>query len=278
MFPPAQPVPEGFVREEQGPVVLVADAPLVTPLVRLGLLAPGGLARALATARGPSGRGRVAVIALEGHSERLCLRPLHRGGWLAPLLPAALSSLGRPLSELYVTSRLRAAGAPVPRPVCVVGERRRRGGIVAAVGTVFEEGTVDALHFLEAEPAAADLLRAAAASGAAVRRFHDAGGRHADLHVKNLLLRDRGGGFEALVIDLDRARMREHVSPRARLAELMRLLRSLRKRHLLARVGPRGCARFFAAYVDGDRTLRRALLAGLGRERFWLALHALHYR
>ena len=70
----------------------------------------------------------------------------------------------------------------------------------------------------------------------------------------------------------------EDVEPRARLAELMRLYRSLVKRGLLERVGPRGCAAFFASYVRGDRALRRALRAGMGRERLRLALHGLHYR
>ena len=69
------------------------------------------------------------------------------------------------------------------------------------------------------------------------------------------------------MIDLDRARVVARVSPRARLAELMRLYRSLHKRHLIARVGPRGCARFFAAYVDGDRTLApRAAQRGWPRD------------
>lgn len=274
----AQSPPAGFVCLERGPVVLVADTAFATPLERLGLLEPGALGRALAGARGPSGRGRLAVLPLEGRRERLCLRPLHRGGWLGPWLPGALGSLERPLAELAATLQLRAAGAPVPRPLCVLGEKRKDRGFDSAVGSVFEEGSVDALQFLESGPPRGRLLQAAAAAGAAVRRFHDAGGCHADLHLKNLLLRESEGGFDVLVIDLDRARVVARVSPRARLAELMRLYRSLHKRRLLARVGPRGCAQFFAAYVDGDRTLRRALRKGLAWERLLLAFHTLAYR
>jgi hypothetical protein len=51
------------------------------------------------------------------------------------------------------------------------------------VGTYLEPDGVDALTFLEAEPDLPRLLRAAEAVGSAVRRFHDEGGRHADLHV-----------------------------------------------------------------------------------------------
>jgi 3-deoxy-D-manno-octulosonic acid kinase len=272
------PAPPGFVRRDGGSVLLVADAAFVTSIERLGLAEAGGLARATASSRGPSGRGHVSVLSLPGHGERLCLRPLHRGGWLGRLLPGSFASLTRPLAELTATAALRAAGAPVPRPLLVVGERRRGNAFDAAVGTVFEEGTQDGLQFLDASPERARVLLAATAAGAAIRRFHDAGGCHADLHVKNLLLRERAGGFDALVIDLDRARVEADVTPRARLAELMRLYRSLVKRGLLARVGPRGCARFFAAYAGGDRKFRRALRAGLPRERLLLALHRLHYR
>jgi 3-deoxy-D-manno-octulosonic acid kinase len=273
----AQP-PRGFTRRESRDVVLVVEQSLVAAVERLRLLEAGGLARACAAAGGPVGRGRVAVLALEGRSERLCLRTVRRGGVLAAWLPAGLASLARPLAELEVTARLRTAGAPVPRPALVVGERRVGRGWDAAVGTVYEEDTVDGLAFLSASPTPARVLRAARAVGNAVRRFHDAGGRHADLHVKNVLLRERDQAVEVFVIDLDRARATEEVEPRARLAELMRLYRSLVKRGLLERVGPRGCAAFFAGYVRGDRALRRALRAGMGRERLRLALHGLHYR
>ena len=41
---------------------------------------------------------------------------------------------------------------------------------------------------------------------------------------------------------------------------------SLVKRGFAERVGLRGCARFLHAYCEGDRALRRALLAALPRE------------
>ncbi|MCC6642674.1 MAG: hypothetical protein IT386_16050 [Deltaproteobacteria bacterium] len=272
------PLPHGFVRVERGAVTLVADAGQIEAIERLGLLAPGALARTFAQAGGPAGRARVAILPLGGSSGRLCLRFVRRGGWIGDWLPGVLTGLSRPLAELDVTARLRVAGAPVPRPLCVVAERRGARGASLAVGTAFVEGAVDALHFLETTPSRDRVLRAATAAGIAVRSFHDAGGCHADLHVKNLLLRENAEQLDAIVIDLDRARIVRAVSPRARLEELMRLYRSLVKRRLITRVGPRGCARFFAAYTDRDRALRRALRAGLPRERLRLALHALHYR
>ena len=111
-----------------------------------------------------------------------------------------------------------------------------------------------------------------------MRAFHDAGARHADLHLGNLLFRARGADFDIWVIDLDGARLAEPPSAQERMQELMRLQRSLVKHGLSERLGIRARASFFAAYTGGDRVLRSALLSSLPRERARLAWHVLGYR
>jgi hypothetical protein len=269
--------PAGFQRLRRGPVALVVDPEFEDAALALGLLEPGGAARLLAGARGPEGRSATRRLALAARGE-LLLRPVLHGGWLGPLLGAAHLSLARPLGELAATAALRAAGAPVPRAVLVAGWRARGPVWHAAVGTLFEPGAEDARAFLAGAPTRAEVVAAAAAAGRAVRRFHDAGGRHADLHLGNLLLRRRDGGYEALVVDLDRARAGAPPSPSRRMRELARVWRSAVKRGLAAAIGARGCAAFLRAYTGRDRTLRRALLAHLPRERVRLRLHALAWR
>ena len=61
-------------------------------------------------------------------------------------------------------------------------------------------------------------------------------------------------------------------------SELMRLFRSLVKRGLLARVGPRGCARFFSAYCGDDRRLRAAMWRRVPAELRKVELHRVGYR
>ncbi len=163
------------------------------------------------------------------------------------------------------------------RPALVAAERRS-GLWRAAVATWFEPDAIDAERYLASDPAPARTLRAAAAAGTALRRFHDAGGRHADLHAGNLLLREGAAGCEAWLVDLDRARDGAPPGAQGRLAEIMRLYRSLSKRGLLGRLGRRGCAVFLAAYTGSDRDLRRALVRHLPRERRRLALHRLGWR
>jgi hypothetical protein len=279
------PLPAGFVwAARDGEALVAADADLLGALGERGLLARAGLRAALSGAGGVRGRAHTAVVTLAATGPpggapppALLLRPLRRGGALAPLLGGALLGPSRPFRELAVTAALRAAGAPVPRPA-LAAAWRHRSVWNAALATRLESGAVDAAAFLAAGPARTPVLEALRAAGRAVRRFHDAGGSHPDLHVANLLIRAGAGGCEALVIDLDGARAAAGLEPPARMVELMRLYRSLRKRGLLACVGERGCVAFFRAYVDGDRALRAGLLARLASERRRVAFHALHYR
>jgi 3-deoxy-D-manno-octulosonic acid kinase len=267
-----------FERESSRAGVLVVQADWHEAVRGLALLMPGGLERWLASApSGGSGRAATALVSVPGTGPRVVVRRLRHGGVLAPLFGDRYASAARVLRELDVTARLREAGAPVPEPVLALA-RRHGLAFSLALATVYEEGAVDALAFLASGPEDARLERAAAAVGGALRRFHDAGGRHPDLHVKNLLLRETRAGADAIVIDLDRGRAGAAPEPRARAAEIGRLWRSLVKRRMSGRVGERGAAAFLAAYCAGDRALRDALVRRFPAELRKTRLHALLYR
>jgi hypothetical protein len=270
--------PAGWRRLRAGRLVLVVDPDFEAAAREAGLLAPDALARVFASPTGAEGRAPTAILPLPGMQARLLLRRLHHGGLLGPLLGASFLGLSRVLAELRVTQALREAEAPVPRPALALGRRRIGPVFECALGTVLEEGAQDALAFLESAPEPARVQRAARAAGEAVRRLHDAGGHHADLHVKNLLIRESGESVECRVVDLDRARLEVALTPAERIAQLARLWRSLVKRGVLEQVGPRGCARFIGAYCGEDRALRRALWRHLPRERRRTALHTWRYR
>lgn len=264
-------------RVGDGRFLLVA-APHRLAVETLGLPDPAAARRLLHDTSGASGRAQTAIAALPGGETRLHLRPVRHGGLTGPLWRGALLGVRRPVRELEAAARLAAAGAAVPEPVLVAGWRVCGPFWKAIVGTTHVDDSVDGAVWLAQTADPARLLRAASAAGRAVRRFHDAGGRHADLHIKNLLFRERGSETEAWIIDLDKARAGAPASPRRRMQELMRLYRSLRKRRLLQRVGLRGCARFASAYCGSDRALRRALRRYAALERGRVALHALAYR
>jgi 3-deoxy-D-manno-octulosonic acid kinase len=270
--------PGAVVLQREGGARLGVVAAWQGRIAKLELLSPGALERWLAGAPSAGqGRAATALASLPDAGPRLAVRRLRHGGWLGPWLGERYLGAGRALRELEVTVRLRAAGAPVPEPVFAFAHRR---GVFfrQALATVYEAGSVDGLAFLAAAPEPTRLLRAAAACGAAARRFHDAGGRHADLHLKNLLVRETAGGTEAIVIDLDRAAAGTQPSPARRARELGRLWRSLVKRGVASQVGERGLSAFLSAYCAGDDALREALARRWRAERRKAAVHALLYR
>jgi 3-deoxy-D-manno-octulosonic acid kinase len=254
---------------------LVADAVFFEAARALGLPAREAVEALLLAEPAERGRSRTASVMLPGRTERLHLRPVRHGGWLAPVWRDRLAGLARPIAELHVTEALRARGAPVPRAVLVAGFRAAPLW-QAVLGTLHIEGARDGVAWLAQQPSEAELLAVAGAAGHAVRRFHDAGGRHADLHVKNLLVQEREP--QVLVIDLDKGRAGDPPPPRRRMRELMRLRRSLVKRGLLEQVGAAGLRAFFDGYVGGDEALARALLESYASERRAGDLHALLYR
>lgn len=223
-------------------------------LAKLGERLPGRRGRA---------RGRVAT--LEGHSERLYLRPARHGGALGFLWRGGFLGTRRARHELEVAQRLRQRGAEVSEPV--LAATRRRGALFEAIiATVYIENSLDLEGYARETSSPGQQRQVAATLGRCLRRFHDVGGTHPDLHAGNLMIENSGEDARAWIIDLDRARVRDRVSPRRRMREIMRLHRSLEKRGLKEGLGRDRLAAFWAAYVDSDRKLRAQLLSHRARE------------
>lgn len=133
----------------------------------------------------------------------------------------------RPVREYRVGLALEAAGVPTPEHVGAAVYPAGvwyRGDLV----TRFVEGSRDLAEALfgGSDDGAAPAMRA---SGRLVRRLHEAGLDHPDLNLKNILLAGPASGPEALILDLDRARLRRQLGPRARDRMLERFWRSARK-------------------------------------------------
>lgn len=275
----AEAPPSGFREVRSRGHRVWFDAELGPDLERLGWLGPEGFER---MAEGPgdaTGRGATVRHVLAGAGVTVLVRTVLHGGLLARWLGGALRSPERAFDELRVTAALRAAGAPVPRPALAAA---RRAGLAwnARVATVLEPDAPDVLAWLAGDPDPARVRAAAAACGRAIRRFHDAGGTHADLHVKNLLIRERPGAdppCEAIVVDLDGATFGEAPDAGRRMRELARLYRSGLKRGIADRIGFEGNRALLEAYVGEDAALGAALSRAWPRERRRVAAHALGY-
>ena len=223
-----------------------------------------------------SARGRGALRRFEAGAGPVFVREYRKGGILRHVRGRRFRGRLRPLDELVLLRRLLAARVPVPEAIGAVmtfGVFGWRGFLL----TKEVESAVDLEAFLY-DPSVLSVVyprEALGDAGRAVRRLHDAGVSHADLHPKNLLLAGRTG--EILVLDLDRARAYDGALPEEeRLGNLVRLARSIEKhRRRGMRVGRREALRFLEGYA-GDAEAAARLLARvrtqLGRGLSWHVL------
>ncbi|MDZ4858074.1 MAG: lipopolysaccharide kinase InaA family protein [Candidatus Hydrogenedentes bacterium] len=155
------------------------------------------------------------------------LREYRRGGAIQRLLPEG-SIRNRPLQEWEVLHRLYEADFPVPEPLGVLW-RRRIGLVYGAIATR-ELNATDLLSYLSTDaPSSSEYASILELTGTAIRRMHDLGVYHADLHVGNILVSrtvDR-----VFIIDFDRARSGA-ITPLQCARNLLRLQRSFVKRGL----------------------------------------------
>ena len=170
----------------------------------------------------PGGRGSISFLNLAGGD--FALRRYRRGGLAARLSQDRYLGLGearnRAFRELRLLAALTERGLPVPRPVAA--SYRREGCTYQAelVTVKLPDARSLADWWLAGEAGVQDW----AAVGRCLRRFHDAGVRHADLNANNIMLDGRGGIW---LLDFDRGRLSSPGSWQGRV--LQRLARSLQK-------------------------------------------------
>ena len=277
---PIGEVPSGYVVHRIGDTWLVLDQKRAPELVELRLADPAS--RADLFARSPRrGRGPTPVVPLSGGGA-VVLRRYRHGGLFGRITGPLLLGPGRALRELAVTHGARERGAPVPSVLCLVLWPNLGPLWSSAIGTFEEPDARDLLEVLDSLPEQADRRRLARHAGAAIRRLHDAGVDHRDLHLCNILaVPDPGSESDRIVIvDLDRATFpgTGPLEPARRAQNLGRLCRSVVKSGLWRNpLGRREFASLIAGYTSGNRTLRRELRGRAARERASLWLHRLSY-
>jgi tRNA A-37 threonylcarbamoyl transferase component Bud32 len=193
--------------------------------------------------------GRAALRRVEADEGPVLARPYRKGGMLRLVRGGRFHGALRPLRELVLLRRLQALGIPVVEAVGAVvhtGPLGWRGWLL----TREVEGAVDLEAWLHGGRATQEreVLREA---GRIVRRLHDAGVAHADLHPKNLL---RDPSRRVVLLDLDKAfDGGGTLSDERRLENLVRLGRAVEKHRLKGlRAGRREALRFLEGYA-GDR-------------------------
>ena len=227
--------PAGYVRVTAG----LCDAVTRTEHVedaRL-MLADGSLYEAAArdlSAFRLQGRGVAYAIALPATGTRAVVRHNQHGGKLARLTRDLFLPPTRAPHELAVTLRLRELGIPTP-DVLMYGTSPapfpfRRADVVTRQ---IEKGG-DLATFMAWKSPIDEREAAWAATRALVRAMNEAGVRHHDLNVKNVLIAPTQNGPTAFLLDVDRVTFgvpRSEAVARGNVERLLRSARKWRERH-----------------------------------------------
>ena len=228
-MPAREAAPPEFVRISLDGVNAVCR-PRLESALRMALAA-GTLydyAKSHAAGRRLSGRAPVFAIPFPDELQRVVVRHNHHGGAFASFTGDLFRSPGRARLELTISERLRALDVPTPQFAAYAIYRAPLGLCRSDVATTEIADSFDLSAALMSDDAA---LREQAWS-ATLRLVHTlaaAGARHADLNVKNVLLRPGIDlALDALVLDVDRVTFGGSFE-QLRDANLARLLRSARK-------------------------------------------------
>lgn len=224
------------------------------------------------------GRETVRSYPLGASEARMVVRRCRRGGIWGRIVRDVFLGWGRVAEEIRVSERARERGVPT---ATILGARCERVlGPLCRAEVITKEipDSCDLISWLSAEENRADgrrRRRMISAVAGAIRKMHDAGICHADLHLKNILV---DGAGAAHIVDLDGATLGEPLGVRQRFANLLRLDRSVRKWKATNRtVTTADRCRLLMAYAGGDAALQEACRRLL-RQRKSYPFHRLFWK
>lgn len=241
-------------------------------LRRQGLLNPAGLWEKGFRQSHLTGRGEVLVS--KGAGGEVAIRRYRHGGLLRRLTGDLFFFGNRPFQELVVTEKARTAGVPTVKILAAIKQRGWGGWYRGYLITEYLPATVDLIHYLDQRPPATQRQEVIALAAHAVRKIHQKGIYHADLHLKNFLVEDERR-VKVYLIDFDKSRMFSSLAPSRRMKNLRRLDRSAEKLKRLGLFLTEADKKHFChLYARGDQAIRPYLKRFAAR--YWW--HRLIYR
>ncbi len=211
------------------------------------------------------GEGKEAVEGRRMHTilelpdgTRAVVRHYLHGGLLRKVTGDRFARSERFFDEIRASEHLRACGVNTPEVLGLLVQVGKLGFCRGALATRMVEDGHDLLEYLRSKEGVAQIASPASKKtlirsvARQVRKMHDAGVSHADLHIKNLLLAPDGRVF---ILDLDRAKLQKTVNPGKRLANLIRLGRSIEKTRVDSLISGRDTYVFFLEYLRAGEPL-----------------------
>ena len=156
-----------------------------------GLLNPTGLWERTSQPSHLQGRGEVLIS--QGPRGALAIRRYRHGGLLRRLTGDLFFFGNRPLQELVVTEEARSAGVPTLKILAAIRQRGWWGWYRGYLITEYLPATLDLIHYLDRQQVGTRRKAVIEKAAEAVRKIHERGVYHADLHLKNFLVEEAQG-------------------------------------------------------------------------------------
>lgn len=218
------------------------------------------------------GRGRPAVVPFE--RGELVVRHYYHGGIFRGLTRDLFLGLARPMGELRILAEAGRAGIAVPEAAGLIADPVGAGFFRADLITVYIPDSLDLLTYYRQWPPDTSLRpirekrEIIAEAGRLIGALHRSGFVHADLQLKNIMIRMNPAGPRVFILDFDKAGRFDPPREMKAQRNLLRLYRSFRKMYLShPRVSAYDPLRFLRGYAPNDRMFRRSVIREVRRRR-----------
>lgn len=191
-----------------------------------------------------TGRGRCLAMPCDDMAERIIIRRYYHGGLLGAMVGDLFWNQARPINELMISEMALEMGLKSAEVVAVIKHNILYPFFKAEIATREITGASDLIHCIKDNISInINLLKKKRSIiheiASAVRKMHDIGIYHGDLHLKNILLKENhDGSFCAYIIDMDKSKLRQGLDIAKRMKNLRRLDRSVEKLAALFRRRP----------------------------------------
>ena len=256
------PLPRGFSLVKKGGAELLISDVYRDRLMKRGIHAPElPFSKHTRKAKFMKGRGLVVSLPLNRkNSERMVIRHYEHGGLLRALTKDLFLLGSRPFQEVVITEMARKAGLPTTE--ILAGIKRRAFWPFYRADLLSKEipNSADLIQYLSQwgkgrrEKRFGEKRNLIRQAGRLVREMHEVGIYHADLHLKNFIVKSEGDRRRFLhIIDFDRSKVIHPLTSNKWFGNLMRLDRSAEKARLKGLPITRTDRfRFLSAYLEGD--------------------------
>ena len=203
------------------------------------------------------GRNVIPCIPIKGSDDRMIIKHYEHGGLFRKITRDVLLGNSRPFRELVILETAFQKGIPVPEALAARVDRifgPFYKGEITYKEITHSTNLLEYLKRLNRRPkeekisAKRKIINSLAE---AIKKMHTSGIYHADLNVKNVLIRNTGKGTQVYLLDFDCSEIKENLTLRVRIKNLARFNRSCEK--WKAPLTTTDKLRFFLSYFRGNR-------------------------